>query len=476
MNRFGIYLLIILSVQMTFVQAVERPSRDHKVYFKNTPNELNIYHVYGRFDGNTALILGGIQGDEPGGFLSADLYPNLVLERGNLIVVPRANFKSIIHFNRGVNGDMNRRFDHDTPEDIDDEIVEIIKGLMAESDIFLNLHDGWGFFRLEYVDDMHNPNRFGQSIIADASEYIVTGGDTLPLEEIARQVITRMNKKIDTEEHKYHFMNTKTLAPNTEFPEQLTSATCFAMTNYGIPAFGIESSKNLPSLEMKIRYHNYAINEFLNLMNIEPEHPAILYEPPHLIYMLISINDSHPQMIDVGNSIQITPGDALRVTHIESNYPRGLSCDIRGIGTENDFDQTLRVYKPTKIIARKDNTIIGTVNVTVAPVNYEFMTYIIEVNGERKTVLDNQTLQINRGDKIKILDVIFENATGAEFGVNLKGYVPPTQYNSGEDRNYLIDTTQLTWKKYSVHGKGILYPIVVSKGEQEVSRAFIALN
>ncbi|MBD3275019.1 MAG: hypothetical protein GF372_06885, partial [Candidatus Marinimicrobia bacterium] len=65
---------------------IERPSRKHEVYFRNTPNELNVYKLYGRFDGKTALIIGGIQGDEPGGFLSADLYPNLVLEKGNLII------------------------------------------------------------------------------------------------------------------------------------------------------------------------------------------------------------------------------------------------------------------------------------------------------------------------------------------------------------------------------------------------------
>ncbi|MBS1272080.1 MAG: hypothetical protein MAGBODY4_01218 [Candidatus Marinimicrobia bacterium] len=407
--------------------------------------------------------------------MSADLYPNLVLERGNLIVVPRANFKSIIHYSRGVNGDMNRRFDHDAPEDIDDEIVEIIKGLMAQADIFLNLHDGWGFYRPEYVDKMHNPHRFGQSIIADASIY-ATDGDTIALAQMAHQVIERMNRKISVDEHKYHFMNTQTHDPETEFPEQAKSATYFALTNYGIPAFGIESSKNLSTLEMKIRYHNYAINEFLALMNIEPEHPAILYEPPHLIYMLISINDGHPQMIDEGKSIQVTPGDAIKVTHIESNYPRGLSCDVRGLGTENDFDCTIRVYSPTSIIARKDNTTIGTINVTVEPVNYELMTYIFEVNGQRKSVLDNQKLKVHRGDKIKIVDVVFENASGSEFEVNLKGFVPPTDYNSGEDRNFVIDTSQLTWNKYSVNGRGILWPIVVSKGDYEVSRAFIELE
>ena len=38
------------------------------------------------------LIIGGIQGDEPGGFLSADSYADIKLDKGNLIVIPRTNF------------------------------------------------------------------------------------------------------------------------------------------------------------------------------------------------------------------------------------------------------------------------------------------------------------------------------------------------------------------------------------------------
>ncbi|MFB6260851.1 MAG: M99 family carboxypeptidase catalytic domain-containing protein, partial [Thiohalorhabdaceae bacterium] len=92
--------------------AVERPSSEHEVYFGGSNYELNVYRLYGRQDGKTLLIIGGIQGDEPGGFMSADFYSDLTLHKGNLIVVPRANLKSIILGQRGADGDMNRRF-HD---------------------------------------------------------------------------------------------------------------------------------------------------------------------------------------------------------------------------------------------------------------------------------------------------------------------------------------------------------------------------
>lgn len=467
--------LLIASIGIS--KDIERPSRKHLIYFENTPNELNVYKLYGRFDGNTVFILGGIQGDEPGGFLSADLYPNLKLETGNLIVVPRANFHSIIRNKRGIgkNGDMNRRFDTDTPKDIDDQIVEIIKNLMAESDLFLNLHDGWGFYSDVWVDDTRNPKRFGQSVIADASTYI-TETDVLGLEAMAREVISRVNEKIEDKSHYFHFMNTNTLAPDTEFPEMLKSATCYALTNFGIPAFGIESSKNLKSLELKIRYHNYVINEFLKLVEVEPEHPAIIYEPPRLIYLLVSINKNDPRLVDNNNTLRLIAGDEIKVTHIESNYERGLSCDILGAGTEQDFQKTVVLDKSTSIIMKKDSKIIGKINVRVDTLNCKFMTYILEVNGKNRAILHGQTLRVKRGDRIKIRNVVLEGLNSSQVKVNLKGYVPQLSYNTGEDRNYLINTSKLNWKKYSIYGKGKVYPIVVSKAEKEISRAFIYIK
>jgi predicted deacylase len=85
-------------------------TREHQVYFPNTAYELNIYKIKGKKPGNTLMLIGGIQGNEPGGFLSADLYADMRLEKGNLIVVPRANFYSIITNQRGPNGDMNGKF------------------------------------------------------------------------------------------------------------------------------------------------------------------------------------------------------------------------------------------------------------------------------------------------------------------------------------------------------------------------------
>ena len=98
--------------------------REHLVYFPNTAYELNIYKIKGKKPGKTLMLIGGIQGNEPGGFLSADLYADMRLEKGNLVVVPRANFYSIITNQRGPNGDLNRKFNlEDNASTMEDESI-----------------------------------------------------------------------------------------------------------------------------------------------------------------------------------------------------------------------------------------------------------------------------------------------------------------------------------------------------------------
>ena len=94
------------------------------------------------------------------------------LEKGNLIVVPRANFYSIITNQRGPNGDLNRKFNvEDNSSTMEDQIVSILKKLISESDYLLNLHDGLGYYHPTYIDKWRNPMLFGQSIVGDCEEY-----------------------------------------------------------------------------------------------------------------------------------------------------------------------------------------------------------------------------------------------------------------------------------------------------------------
>ena len=68
--------------------------------------------IYKIGDGsNTLLVIGGIHGNEPGAyFASSVLAQHYKIKEGSVWVLPNTNKNSIMRFKRGINGDMNRKF------------------------------------------------------------------------------------------------------------------------------------------------------------------------------------------------------------------------------------------------------------------------------------------------------------------------------------------------------------------------------
>lgn len=483
---------MILLLVFTLLLAVEawfptpaHAKRKHIVHFPNTAYELNIYKIYGKQPGKTLMLIGGIQGNEPGGFLSADLYADMSLEKGNLIVVPRANFYSIILNRRGVNGDMNRRFAQNSdPDTMEDRIVDILKDLIQESDYLLNLHDGAGYYHPTYINKWRNPMRFGQSIIADCETYTVPGtGREIRLGDMARKVITAVNSRIDNKLHRFHFMNTKTDAPASPHKEQRMSATFYALTKRHIPAFGVETSKFLPSVDLKVHYHNLIINEFKRVFGIVPESPGLVLNQPELKYLVISINGQTPIVVKDRETLTLAPDDRIRVTHIESNYERGMSLDILGHGDLNDFRKDFPIVRDTSIIVRKDNQTFAEIPIKLSsstprpvrtrsakapsPTTEQVTGFVVETQGRRLLLENGETLDLVRGDTLTIQGILPD--MGPErVTVNFKGFVGDRENNTGEDRGFLIHTDEKSLiGRYALNRKGNLYETLVTRKSDE---------
>ncbi len=200
-NFVGVLAIVLLPCLLS-------AETSRRVYFKGSDAELDVYFIKGSTPGPTVLLLGGIQGDEPGGYLAADLYADIALKKGNMIVVPRANFVSIVSNQRGHVGDMNRKFaGRLNPSDRDTAVVGMIKELMQQSDFFLNLHDGSGYYSPAWESSLRNPMRFGQSIIADMEALTLPGGTVLDMGGIVRRVLDRVNSQITNPEHMFQFNN-----------------------------------------------------------------------------------------------------------------------------------------------------------------------------------------------------------------------------------------------------------------------------
>jgi predicted deacylase len=478
----GLALCLLACAPPTQAGPVKRPARLHQIYFENTHDELNVYRVYGVRDGKTLMLIGGIQGDEPGGFLSADLYADISLAQGNLIVVPRANFLSIMQNNRGADGDMNRQFGDRVTAQRQKKIVEILKELMAESDFMLNLHDGSGFYRPAWEGPLANPMRFGQSLIADTDLYQGPGGKVIDLKGMAEKILPEVNARIDDPKYHLHFNNHRTSSQDSIHKEQRLSATYYALTHCGIPAFGVESSKSLPNVAMKIRHHNLVINAFMDMLGIVSETPPSDLPSPEFKFLVVKVNDFQPVAVAKGSHLTVAPGDRVTVQHIQANYERGLSCDVEGLGAVNDLGQPLMVNKPTRILVRKDNQTIGQVDIKLdtnrrhplTMVRSPLMYFMVDVAGQRRLVADGERLRVVRGDQLTLVDVLTNLPNQAHIKVDLKGYAPPGQPNLGEDRGHQVDTDKDLLKRFSLCQAQIpesveCYQVVATQGGRSLA-------
>ena len=100
--------------------------------FSNNHFDFNLIKK-GKDDTNTLLVVGGIQGDEPGGFISASLLTtHYEITKGSVWIVPNLNFYSIIKRSRGPYGDMNRKFAHLSKTDPEYKTIQRIKSYMLE--------------------------------------------------------------------------------------------------------------------------------------------------------------------------------------------------------------------------------------------------------------------------------------------------------------------------------------------------------
>ena len=219
----------------------------------------------GKENNNTLLIIGGIQGDEPGGFISASLLStHYEVTKGSVWVVPNLNFHSIIERSRGPYGDMNRKFAHLSKKDPEYETIQRIKRYIRDDRVKLivNLHDGSGFYRPKYEDRLHSPSRWGQCSIIDQSNLnIPLYGN---LESISNAVVAHVNDNLLRYEDRYHLHNTRTVEGDKEMEKTLT----YYAINHGKAAFGNEASKNLPT-HKRVYYHLLAIEKYMDIMGIE---------------------------------------------------------------------------------------------------------------------------------------------------------------------------------------------------------------
>ncbi len=229
------------------------------------PLRFSLHKIESDLPGPTLLVIGGIQGDEPGGFTAASmLVTNYKVKSGNVWVVPNLNFESIIRRSRGVHGDMNRKFNLLSRKDPEFDEVQKIKKIILSNDVdvVINLHDGSGFYKKKYINKMHNPNRWGQSIIIDQEELNAPRFGNLSA--IAGNVQQYINNRLNNKNKFFYVKNTETKKGDVEMEKSLTY---FSIKN-NRPAFAVEASKSFLTYE-RTYYHLLAVEGFMSELGIK---------------------------------------------------------------------------------------------------------------------------------------------------------------------------------------------------------------
>ena len=274
-------------------------------------------------EGSTLLIVGGIHGDEPGGYFAPMMLARYYkIESGNVWIVPNLNFDSIVKNSRGINGDMNRKFAHIEPKDKDIDIVTEIKKLLLipKVDLTLNLHDGQGFYRDRQINKDFNPKAWGQATIIDQQQ--IPSAKYGNLADIAKQVSQGTNVELIEDVHEFNVKNTNTKAQDKAMQQSLTY---FSITN-NKPAFAIETSKNITQISQKVYYQLATIEKFMNVMNIKFSRTFDFNEETikKLIYHDVGILEIPPTKITLDLStlkpyIKFFPMDKNKLVYTSNN-------------------------------------------------------------------------------------------------------------------------------------------------------------
>jgi len=304
---------IFLGVTPLFAKTKNKP---HFVFPKKP---FEYYHLKSKNPKFKVMLIGGIHGNEMGAYKAANMLVDATLKKGELFIIPRSNFTSILADVRGYNGDMNRKFAYISKKDEDYYYVELLKDaiLNYRPDVLISMHDGFGF-------NIENKRAWGQSVVIDENRY-------RDFNLFSEANFVKNNANIYLHK-KLGLINTKTFTSHIH-DEQKKALTGWCL-EHGIKAFCIEASKQLPTLKEKIKTHLVILREFFKLYDVEIEELNEMIKNPdnfldkRNIEAKIKINNT---VYTFKNSKKIKVPKNSEIEIVGFNGPRGSFAIPKGI-------------------------------------------------------------------------------------------------------------------------------------------------
>ena len=229
-----------------------------------TDYETGLFIFTSGLPGKSTLVLSGVHGNEPGGWLAGDwVVENRRPANGVLLVIPRANRVAIGLFERTTEwlADLNRSYpgfwDGRPMEFLAAEIVQVIDEFSV--DLVHDMHESWSF----YADRSTNGTAFlGQTIATRGDAGIA----------LARAVVEGVNAQV-WYEHELFYFRDPAATQNPNLPRQQNApppgrgTSSLGLNGYfpGLTTLLVEMGQQ-QSLERRIALHITALDEALRQM------------------------------------------------------------------------------------------------------------------------------------------------------------------------------------------------------------------
>ncbi|WP_049971434.1 PKD domain-containing protein [Haladaptatus cibarius] len=140
--------LLGLGVAQTHGQNGDDLARDSFTLMSGTADATEVHVTTASESGPTALVVGGMHGNEEAGYLAAEKIAQWNIERGTLVTIPRANAEAVAADARTASGesDLNRQFPSGSEPET--ELARAIWGVVEEydPDVVIDLHESIGIY------------------------------------------------------------------------------------------------------------------------------------------------------------------------------------------------------------------------------------------------------------------------------------------------------------------------------------------
>lgn len=159
--------LLLLAFILSTILAVPLPaqasSQEKVVLAKGTVYATNMYIIRSGKPGPVVMIVGGVHGNEPAGYIAAGKMINTDIKKGTLIVLPRANNRAVarnVRYYKG-HGDLNRDFPTTKSGSPDGTLARAIWSAVKKYnvDYLMDMHEGYNYAKLQ------SSSSVGQSLI-----------------------------------------------------------------------------------------------------------------------------------------------------------------------------------------------------------------------------------------------------------------------------------------------------------------------